>query len=650
MTTDWDSDPDNPANENRYPFQRKVTAVNTVKDRIDYLTSVGVESLKNTNDFIAELQELLAALEPPDVSDIDYNPPSWTPPNYDGRPELGILNETVDWPGEIGDLTLDDIDPIAGVTFPDFDIGDPNFKDHEVTGWKDVGDAPEPEEPTYPDDVEDFTGNPPHAITTTDPVIPPPPPTNLQPFDKTLISWTGNDPEKFTWGDDEKNYDSDIWGTLLEKVLYNISNGGTGLDAQVEEDIYWQHLNRTFEENDKLIQQASNYWSARGFTLPPGMLSAKINEINTQISRNNLQASKDITISQAELAQKNTHFFIDKGAQLEGMLREFFIQQVNASLQAQRSIAENAIAVFDANVKKHNYYLEEFRGWIAKYEQDVRYELGKVEMYRAEMEGAKVHADVEKTKADVYTAEINGYRARVDAYTSKIQANAAKVEIERLKMQIFSEEIKAFLGKIELNKARIMEFEAKIRGEAAKAEGYRARVEAFVAETEAKKAELQGQVAEQQAELQVNQGYIAEYTAKADGYRAKVQGAAAEIGFKVDGYKALVSAYQAETQRADAENRTQIAELEAEIKRAELEIQKGVAQVNAAIQGYLGVKNLQVEGTSGIMNVGAQLAASAMNAINTSAGISYSGSDGLSDTYSTSDSLSEIHSYVYNQD
>jgi hypothetical protein len=48
------------------------------------------------------------------------------------------------------------------------------------------------------------------------------------------------------------------------------------------------------------------------------------------------------------------------------------------------------------------------------------------------------------------------------------------------------------------------------------------------------------------------------------------------------------------------------------------------------------------------MNVGAQLAASAMNAINTSAGISYSGSDALNDAYS--DSLATNHNYYYNME
>jgi hypothetical protein len=642
-----------------YAERRKAKTFDVSENRIDHLASIGDQALVDTRGFIADLQTLLRDLDPPSVGNIDYTPPSWTPPNYDERPPIDPLNETTDWPDDMGDLKLDEVDPIDGVTFPTFSIDDPDFKDHEVEGWDDDLTPPDdPDDPVYPGDVPDTTGTPPTPPVITYPTIPPAPTTSLAPFDRNLVPWDVSDPGQFEWDDAEHVYTSDIWADLLAKVLHNIRNGGTGLDAQVEEDIYWQHLNRTFHENEKLIQQATDYWAARGFTMPPGMLSSQINEANAQVSRNNLQASKEITISQAELAQKNTHFFIEKGVQLEGMLREFFIQQVNAALNAQRAIAENAIAIHDAQVKKYNYFLEEFRAWIAKFETDMKYELGKVELYKAEMEGAKTHADVEKAKADVYSSEVNGYRSRVDAYSARIQANMAKVEVEKLKMQVFGEQIRAFLGKIEMNKARIMEFEAKIKGESAKAEAYRSRIDAFIAETDAKKAELQGQIAEQQSYLQLNQGYIEEYKAKADGYKARVAATASEVQFKVEGYKALVSAYQAETQREDAANRVQIAALEAEIKRAALEIQRGVAQVNAAVQGYIGVKQLEVTGTSGIMNVGAQLAASAMNAVNTSASISYSGSDsyGASNSFSQSrsesktesDSTSESTSHSYN--
>lgn len=637
-----------PTDENRYPVDRKITAVNTVRDRIDYLADVGERALDDTSAYIRELQTLLASLEVQDPGAIDVPDPEIADLDFGDRPPLGDLNLPTDWPVNDNSLVLGSVSPLDEVDFPSFNIPDPIYEDVARPDLLPVGDVPD--EPTLggitiPDHPELDLPSPPDL---TDIIIPSPPDITIPPFDETIIPWNVNDPGEFVWN--EPNYVSDIWSDLLAKVLDGIRNGGTGLAVQVEEDIYWQHLNRTFEENDKLIQQASNYWSARGFTLPPGMLSAKINEINSQISRNNLQASKDITISQAELAQKNTHFIMDKGAQLEGMLREFFIQQANLSLQGQRAVAEHSIAIYNAQVQRMNYYLEEYKAKATVWEQRVRAALVEVEIFKGMVESARVSADVQKNLVDVYNARLAGVRTLVDVYIAQMQGADIEARIQQSIIQAYSERIKGFLARVELNRALIGQYSAELEGEKTKADMYSSQVNAYATHVNAKAQELQAGIARMNGELEYNKGLIAEYTAGIDAYNAEVSAKAQEISAKVSGFQALSAAYQAETGKEAAHIQAQATGIQAVIQKAEMQLRKGIAMVEAATRGYEAVKRLQVEGTSGIMNVGAQLAASAMNAINTSAGISYSGSDGLSDTYSTSDSLSEIHSYVYNQD
>ena len=634
--------------ENRYPHQRKITAVDTVRDRIDYLADIGGKALDDTSDYIEALQGLLQSLEVQDPGAIDVPDPAIPGLDFGDRPELGDLNLPTDWPVNDNSLVLASVSPLDSVDFPSFNIPDPIFEDVTKPDLQPVGEVPD--EPTLsditiPDSPEITLPSPP---TLTDIIIPSPPDITIPPFDETLIPWDVNDPGEFTWG--EPVYNSDIWADLLAKVLDGIRNGGTGLDVQVEEDIYWQHLNRTFEENDKLIQQASNYWSARGFTLPPGMLSAKINEINSQISRNNLQASKDITISQAELAQKNTHFIMDKGAQLEGMLREFFIQQANLSLQGQRAVAEHSIAIFNAQVQRMNYYLEEYKTKASVWESRVRAALVEVEIFKARVESAKVSAEVQKLLVDMYSARLAGVKTLVDVYVAQMQGADIEARVQQSIVQAYSERIKGFLARVELNRALIGQYSAELEGEKTKADMYSSRVNAYATHVNAKAQELQGNIAKMNGELEYNKGLIAEYTANISAYNAEVSAKAQEIEAKVSGFQALAAAYQAETGKEAAHIQAQATGIQAIIQKAEMQLRRGIAMVEAATRGYEAVKRLQVEGTSGIMNVGAQLAASAMNAINTSASVGYSGSDGLSDTYSTSDSLSEIHSYVYNQD
>lgn len=628
------------------PSQRKVTAVGTVVNRIDYLSAIGETALKDTQSYIKDLQQLLKSLEPPEIDDIAVADVVVSDIDYQDRPSLEALQLPTDWPNQTAALMLKPITVAPGVTFPVFNIADPTYETvtkPTIVDPADPGAPPTVEDVAVPDAPALVLPNVPDLADIT---IPSPPFITLPEFDAELVPWNVDDPGEFSWG--MPAYQSDIWSDLLSKVLHNIRNGGTGLDFQVEEDIYWQHLNRTFHENEKMLQQAENLWASRGFTLPPGMLSAQINEINSQISRNNLQASKDITYNQAELAQKNTHFFIEKGAQLEGMLREFFINETNLSLQGQRAVAEQSIAIYNAHVQRHNYYLEEYKTKASVWESRVRAALVEVEIFKAEVEGAKVSAEVQKLLVDVYQAQLTGVKMLMDLYVAEMQGADIKVRVQESKMRVYGEIIKAFMARIEGNRAKIQMYEAELSGEMTKANLYKAQVDAYGAHVNAKTQELNGQIAQLGAQIEENKALVGEFVAKIQGYSAEVQAKAAEIGAKVSGFQSLAAAYQAETGRDAAYYQTKLGEIQAKISEASFALQRGVAMVEAATKGYTAVKTLQVEGTSGIMNVGSQLAASAMNAINTSAGISYSGSDALNDQYS--DSLSTSHNYHYNME
>ena len=88
-----------------------------------------------------------------------------------------------------------------------------------------------------------------------------------------------------------------------------------------------------------------------------------------------------------------------------------------------------------------------------------------------------------------------------------------------------------------------------------------------------------------------------------------------------------------------------VQEIQARIEAARLNMQVAVAEVEATTRGYVAIKELQVEGTKGIMNVGAQLTASALNAVNASASFGFSGNMGAGESWSHGESISESHSY-----
>ncbi|RKZ09458.1 hypothetical protein DRQ25_06270, partial [Candidatus Fermentibacteria bacterium] len=82
-----------------------------------------------------------------------------------------------------------------------------------------------------------------------------------------------------------------------------------------------------------------------------------------------------------------------------------------------------------------------------------------------------------------------------------------------------------------------------------------------------------------------------------------------------------------------------------EVDNAHYQLDRAIAQVNASVEGFKALKSLQGAGVEGLMNVGAQLAASSMNAINANASMGTTQSGQESESWSHHDSMTESHPY-----
>jgi hypothetical protein len=104
----------------------------------------------------------------------------------------------------------------------------------------------------------------------------------------------------------------DVKTKLFDKLASLITNGGTGLGADIE-TLLWDRMRQRQElQNAKLYLDTENYFAGRGFDLPPGALSGRLTEINAEITRADSNTNNDITVEQARLAQTNTQFYLSE--------------------------------------------------------------------------------------------------------------------------------------------------------------------------------------------------------------------------------------------------------------------------------------------------------------------------------------------------
>jgi hypothetical protein len=90
-----------------------------------------------------------------------------------------------------------------------------------------------------------------------------------------------------------------------------VTNGGTGISAAVEDQIWQRDRSRVNAEADSAEDELITGWAAKGYDLPPGALVNAQAQLRRQAADRMAQASRDIAIKQAELEIANVRFAVE---------------------------------------------------------------------------------------------------------------------------------------------------------------------------------------------------------------------------------------------------------------------------------------------------------------------------------------------------
>lgn len=612
-----------------------------VVGRFDLSTLHANEAIESAYEYMDVLSGILDSLVLPvydSLDDIDF--PEIPPLDFNARPSFTAQLE--DFP------TFDNVPPAAPVLqdVPDIEVVIPTenieFTENIYTAPAiNIGNAPEnnvnlvslemPTKPSLP--------IPEVPMISADILMPSKPVIDLPVFDSTLSLTNVNSPGGFSYTPEA--YNSDIRVPLFAKILYDLQNGGTGLDVTVEEDIYARGRERQRVENERAYRNAENKFSSPGFELPSGALNSSLTEVDSDISRKNTLLNIEITINQADLAQKNTHFTTEQSVQLEGLLVEFYNNQENRSLDASKAMAQSAIEIFNALVSQEQFKLERYQAEAAVFEQRVRAQLVAVEIYKTEIEGAKATAAVQESRVNIYNAQMGGLETIMKLYATEMESVKIHTETQLSKIELFKAETEAFVAGVGAEQAKVEIFSAQIDSEKTRAGVYGEKVKAFLSKLDAAKTEAEIKGINSENILKSNQLKIDEFGVLLNKYTAEIEMEIKNAQLQVEAFKTEAMAFEAETNAVGMEYEARMKEGMLRIDYAKAELGKQLAVINSTKDGYIALKSLQEKGTEGIMNTNAQLAASAMNAVNVSASQSAGGSE--------SDGYSEIHSHTYKE-
>ena len=177
--------------------------------------------------------------------------------------------------------------------------------------------------------------------------------------------------------------------------------------------------------------------------------------------------------------------------------------------------------------------------------------------------------------------------------------------------------------------------------------GYAERWRGFIAKIEGQKAYIQAQVENLRGVIEANKGKVDIFREQYQALSTRIGAVAARNKAVTDVYGAQVQGYAEEQRGIAAANSSKIEVLKAKIGYAEVAVRAAVAEAEQTVSGYVSEQSLKEKLANDMASIAAQSVASWASAVNASASLGYSGSEGKSENWSHSDHLSESHSYEH---
>jgi len=121
-------------------------------------------------------------------------------------------------------------------------------------------------------------------------------------------------------------YASATMDAQITWLLEQLTEGGTGLGAAVEAEIWDRARSRKDLERQRQFQAVLDRHATLGWMLPAGAMSAELAELQSEWTRADNDLNADIAVKQAELAQANTHFAHDLALKADQFLGNFSLE------------------------------------------------------------------------------------------------------------------------------------------------------------------------------------------------------------------------------------------------------------------------------------------------------------------------------------
>lgn len=314
----------------------------------------------------------------------------------------------------------------------------------------------------------------------------------------------------------EAAYDSANLAALESKLLFELQNGGYGIETQDEAAIWQRGRDRETAAWSSQMDNILASSAARGFPLPPGAQLVAVQRANEDYAEKLSSLSREVMIKRGDLFVENRKFTIQEARQLEQILIAYYGGQMERALNAQKISMDLAIQLFNTVVARYNARIAGYQAQAQVFAAQLQAALAQVQIYKTLVESKGVEATIQRTLVESYKATLDGVNTVVNIYRTQMEAAKVQADIERLKIDAYKSRIDAFTQTVQAKVAEFGMYESQIRGQVARVSAYEAQVRAFSAAVGG--AEAQARIKNLQVDAAVKAANL-----KLEAYKADIQ-------------------------------------------------------------------------------------------------------------------------------
>ena len=443
----------------------------------------------------------------------------------------------------------------------------------------------------------------------------------LQYFDEAAPQFSGNlgVSAVLQWSNSE--YEPEILPEVMAR-LRQMWDGGLGLPRDVEQAIYDRMYAREDLAIGRDIDAAYTEFASRGFTMPPGMLSARIDALRADGQRNKLAASRELAIRAADVQIENLRFACQQGIAAEQLLSTIYDNMLRRGLDAARAEMDAQLSVLNAHVAVFNARQS---AWSAQ-AQNRRAELEtRLATMRMALDAELAKGEINKQNVALYAEQMRALQVDAQLYETEMRGASLQADVQKNRIDAYRADVQAFAERLGTLKVRADMYESQMRGEAARASVLDSSARAYAAYVQGQVSKVEAQSKVQEGALRSNEMRLRAWSTRLEADRTRVQAWLSGVQAKTAAYEARVRGYAAESGAVEALGRTELSAQEASarvaIQRYEAEIRKYLADLEQlrssasmqleAIKSAAQAMSTMAAGRMAGMSIGASVGASA---------------------------------------